>query len=87
MRQVEHFSGLGTMYFEVSPGAPHGTHYVVCYKHPKNAMTVPIDFYMENGFKRGDAILQAFKNCPDCMQAAAIEDEIRNSRWPEGAEL
>lgn len=87
---IQRIPGFGTVVYTPSVSDPSGVMSVRCEKHGE---WIPVNLSLsDDGFSRGDKILQAFKNCPACV---AIEEEKaahRDTRWPnagepEGAEL
>ncbi len=80
-RDTQHILGFGTVAYTPNVTNPTGAMRVHCEKHNK---WIPVDFsLLDDVFTRGDKILQAFNNCPDCME---IKTQ-KNTRFPEGAEL
>jgi hypothetical protein len=62
-----------------------GRSYVICDKHPDKY--IPVDFSFSslehNVLTLQKAAIEALRNCPDCLEIEAV----KNTRFPEGAEL
>lgn len=88
--ETQFASGLGTIHYiphHVTDPAHLSTGiYVRCGKHPEKWIPVECSLLMD-GFERGDAILQAFKSCPECLELETNRIAHMTSRFPEGAEL
>ncbi len=84
-RDTKYIEGFGTVAYTPNVLDPTGTMRVHCEKHDK---WISVDFSLfDDGFVRGDKILQAFKNCPECLEAEEHKSAYKNTRWPEGAEI